>query len=77
MSKSIGQMIKELRCERGLTQENLAELLNVSGQAVSKWENEICMPDVSQIVPIAKTFGVSTDVLLGFCGESDDDAQRR
>lgn len=74
MSKSIGQIIKELRCERGLTQENLAELLNVSGQAVSKWENEICMPDVSQIVPIAKIFGVSTDVLFGVCGESDDDA---
>lgn len=73
MSKSIGQIIKELRKERNLTQEELAELLSVSGQAVSKWENELCMPDVSQIVPIAKIFGVSTDVLFGTYGESDDD----
>lgn len=73
MSKSIGQIIKELRKERNMTQEELAELLRVSGQAVSKWENELCMPDVSQIVPIAKVFSVSTDVLFGIYGESDDD----
>jgi len=65
---SIGQVIKKLRKERNLTQEELAELLNVTAQAVSKWENEAGLPDISQIVPIASVFGVSTDVLFGTFG---------
>ena len=73
MQKSIGQTIKALRRERNLTQEELAELLHVTGQAVSKWENETSMPDISQVVPIAKVFGVSMDTLFGTLGESDDD----
>ena len=70
---SMGQTIKKLRKERNLTQEELAEQLNVTYQAVSKWENETGMPDISQIVPLASVFGVSTDVLFGTYGTSDDD----
>ncbi len=73
MKKSIGKIIRGLRKERNLTQEELAELLNVSGQAISKWENETSMPDISQIVPIASVFGVSTDVLFDTIGKSDND----
>ncbi len=73
MKKSIGKIIRDLRKERNLTQEELAELLNVSGQAISKWENETSMPDISQIVPIASVFGVSTDVLFDTIGKSDTD----
>ncbi|MBQ9084711.1 MAG: helix-turn-helix transcriptional regulator [Clostridia bacterium] len=65
MQHSIGKTIKELRRGRGLTQEELAEKLGVTAQAISKWENESGMPDLSQIVPLAHIFGVSTDVLLG------------
>ncbi len=65
MPHSIGKTIKDLRRKRGLTQEQLAEKIGVSAQAVSKWENESGMPDISQIVPLAHIFGVSTDLLLG------------
>lgn len=73
MIKTIGQTIKELRKERHLTQEELADQLNVTSQAVSKWENEVGMPDISQIVPLASVFGVSTDVLFGIEGTTADD----
>ena len=65
MVKTIGNIIRELRCSRNLTQEQLAENLNITAQAISKWENNIGMPDISQVVPIAHFFGVSTDVLFG------------
>lgn len=65
MTGSIGKTIRRLRKERGLTQEELAERLNITSQAISKWESESGMPDISQIVPLASVFGVSTDVLFG------------
>jgi transcriptional regulator with XRE-family HTH domain len=71
MSISIGHTIKRLRKERNLTQEALAEQLNVTFQAVSKWENETGLPDISQIVPLASVFGVSTDILFGTFGTND------
>ena len=65
MQHSIGRTIKELRKSRSLTQEELAEKIGVTAQAISKWENESGMPDLSQIVPLAHVFGVSTDTILG------------
>ena len=65
MTNTIGQSIKKLRKERNLTQEELAAQLNVSAQAVSKWENETGLPDISQVIPLASVFGVSTDALFG------------
>lgn len=65
MRETIGDIIKKLRKERGLTQESLAEQLNISSAAVSKWENNIGMPDISNVVPLANLFGVSADVLFG------------
>ena len=39
--------------------------LNVTAQAILKWENDVGFPDISQIVPLAKALGISTDILLG------------
>lgn len=66
MALSMGQIIKKLRKERNLTQEKLANQLNVTFQTISKWENETGMPDISQVVPMAKVFGVTTDCLFDY-----------
>lgn len=65
--KSIGQFIAALRKVNGMTQKQLAEKLNVSDKAVSRWERDECAPDLSLIPVIAEVFGVSCDELL--CGE--------
>lgn len=62
---SFGQIIKKLRREADMTQERLAELLSVSAQAVSRWENDSAMPDISLLAPLANLFHVTTDYLLG------------
>lgn len=71
MQETMGQIIRRLRKERNLTQEELAEQLGVTFQAVSKWENDSGMPDISQVVPLATVFNVSTDVLFGIYGRND------
>lgn len=63
--ENFGSTLKELRKKRGLTQEQLAEYLGISSQAVSKWENNISYPDVSLLPVLANYFQVSTDELLG------------
>lgn len=57
--------IKELREAKGLTQKELADLLQVSFQTVSKWENGVNFPDITQIPRMADIFGVSSDIILG------------
>lgn len=73
MNETMGQIIKRLRKERNLTQEELAEQLNISAPAISKWENDTSMPDISQVVPLASVFGVSTDVIFGVAGMTSDE----
>lgn len=65
----IGKRIKTLRKERGLTQEQLANKIGVSYQAVSKWENGIALPDVALVPTIAGFFGVSLDALFDYNAE--------
>ena len=62
---SFGQIIKNLRRDAGMTQEHLAEFLAISPQAVSRWETDAAMPDISLLPPLANLFGVTTDHLLG------------
>ncbi len=62
----IGQTIKTLRIQRGVTQEALAKDLYVTPQAVSRWENGSAMPDITLLPPIAHFFGVSVDQLLSW-----------
>lgn len=59
-----GTNLKQLRKEKNLTQEELAECLTVSPQTVSKWENNISMPDISMLPVLADYFGITVDTLL-------------
>lgn len=68
----MGQTIRRLRIEQKLTQETLAELLGVTSQAISKWENNVGLPDIAQIVPLAGVFGVTTDVLFGLDSTTEE-----
>lgn len=62
---TIGDKIRKLRVERHITQETLAKYLNISNQAISKWEQNITSPDLSVIPDIAEYFEITTDELLG------------
>lgn len=62
---TIGEQIRRLRIQEKMTQEELAENLNVSFQTVSRWENGLSSPDLSLIPVIARFFNVTTDFLLG------------
>lgn len=62
---SLGKRIAQLRKQNGFTQEQLAERVGVSAQAVSKWENDISCPDITTLPLLADIFHVSVDELLG------------
>lgn len=61
---SIGTRIQQFRINNGLTQEKLAEMLDVSRQSVSKWEMDQSLPEVDKIVLMSKLFGVGTNEIL-------------
>ena len=65
MNLTIGENIKAMRRKCGFTQEELAAMLSVTPQAVSKWENGNGAPDISQLIPLSQIFGITTDSLLG------------
>lgn len=62
----IGTKIQALRKNKGITQEQLAEVLAVSAQAVSKWENSVSMPDIHLLPVIARYFGITMDELFNY-----------
>ena len=66
-----GTRLKELREQKGETQAQLADILDVSQQAVGKWELDKASPDDKMLIKIANYYGVTTDYLLGY-----DDAPR-
>lgn len=66
MELKIGENIRRLRRERGITQEQLADVLNVSCAAISKWETGDSYPDITLIFPLSYYFKVSVDELLGY-----------
>lgn len=61
---SLGEKIKDYRKKAGLSQEQLAENLNVSRQAITKWENDKGIPDISNLIAISDEFGLSLDELI-------------
>lgn len=73
MKNNLGTNIKCFRKNKGFTQEELAGMLGVTPQAVSRWESEAGLPDVSMIVPIAQALNITTDALLGYHVQSHDD----
>jgi transcriptional regulator with XRE-family HTH domain len=62
--ETMGNRIAAMRREKGLKQEELAELLDVSPQAVSKWENDQTCPDISLLMPLAGIFDCTADYIL-------------
>lgn len=62
--KKIGRFLKELRKEKGLTQEQFAEKLNVSGRTVSRWETGSNMPDISLLVEIAEFYDTNIPEII-------------
>lgn len=65
----LGNKIKHLRHKVSLTQEQLAERLGISAQSVSKWENDVAMPDITLLPELAGVFGVSIDELFDLSAE--------
>lgn len=75
---SLGTNLQQLRKATGLSQEQLAELLDMSRQAVSKWETDQSLPDADKLVQLCRIFQVSADTLLGLenrGNESEVEAQ--
>ncbi len=72
----LADKIIALRKAKGMSQDELAEKLNVSRQAVSRWETGAAMPDAANILQLSRLFGVSTDYLLNEHYRSDDDIPR-
>ncbi len=65
MEQTLGKRIAENRKRMKLTQDQLAEQLGITAQAVSKWENDQSCPDITMLPRLAKIFGITTDQLLG------------
>ena len=69
----LNRNIRDLRTLHGLSQVELANILNVSKQCVSNWENDNVLPSIDMLIKLADYFRVSTDMLLG---RADDDTIR-
>ena len=61
---TIGEKIYKLRTERNLSQGDLSEILEVSRQSVSKWENGAATPDLDKIIKLSEVFGITIDELV-------------
>ena len=71
-NKSIGEMISSLRKEKGMTQNDLAEKMNVTDKAVSKWERNLSCPDVNSIPKLAEILGTTVEELLNAQSKKED-----
>ncbi len=76
MQVQMGTTIKELRKQRGVTQETMAEAIGVTAQAISRWESQSGYPDVEIIPAIANYFGVTIDKLFGYEWERQHQVER-
>lgn len=63
-NKSMGEIISTLRKEKGMTQKEIADMLNITDKAVSKWERDIACPDTQTIPKLAEILGVSVEELM-------------
>lgn len=64
MKKTIGEKIYELRKRKGMTQDELAEKMGVSSQAVSKWEKDLSIPDIAILIELSDFFHITLDELI-------------
>ena len=67
--KTIGNKIKELRRSKGMSQKDIADKLGVTSQAVSKWENDGSLPEMTMLPDIASLFGIQIDDLFEYSTE--------
>ena len=74
MEHNLGANIRIYRKNKGFTQEELANMLGVTPQAVSRWESEAGLPDIGMIIPMAQILGVTTDALFGYDKMNQDEA---
>lgn len=74
--QTLGQKIAELRKEKGMTQLELANKLNITDKAVSKWERDISCPDINTFPKIAEILGVSVDELLKSSKAADNENEK-
>ena len=65
----IGKKLTELRKIRSISQENLAERLNVSRQTIQKWESDTSTPDISNLIALSELFGITMEELLGIASK--------
>lgn len=72
-----GQLIAELRKEKGLTQKQLADALNVTDKAVSKWERGLSFPDISMLEPLSELLDISIMELLAGERQDEDEPMSR
>ncbi len=70
-NENIGKLISKIRKEKGMTQKDLADKLNVTDRAVSKWERGLCCPDISLLKDLSNILGISISKLI--CGEELSD----
>ena len=63
-NKSMGEIISTIRKEKGMTQKDLADMLNITDKAVSKWERDIACPDTQTIPKLVEILGVSVEELM-------------
>ena len=71
-NKSMGELICSLRKEKGMTQRELAEQMNVTDKAVSKWERDLSCPDINSIPKLAEILGVSVEELMQVKKEAEE-----
>lgn len=70
---SLGKRIQSYRKQKGLSQEQLASRLNISRQALSKWESDINVPNIDKIMDVAKALEITLNELLGLEEDSNDE----
>ncbi|MBQ8210086.1 MAG: helix-turn-helix transcriptional regulator [Clostridia bacterium] len=75
-ASTLGSRIADARKQKGYTQEEFSQLLGVSPQAVSKWENDLSCPDIMLLPKISELLGISTDELLTGNAPKKDDASQ-
>lgn len=73
--QTMGEMIAALRKERGMTQKDLADKMNVTDKAVSKWERNLSCPDVNSIPRLAEVLRVSVEELMNAAPKEAEEAQ--
>lgn len=73
--KTMGETISSLRREKGFTQKELADKLNVTDKAVSKWERDLSCPDISSLPKLAEVLGISVDELINAPAKAKDNTE--